>query len=88
MFVVHAVVNDQVGFWAVVNQPLYQFPQIAGGQAFSLQVVADYIMVDPFQVLGQIGASVVDRCANQVFNVLSFGYHAYRIPDLCYKRKS
>ncbi len=84
----HAVVNDQAGFWAVVNQPLYQFPQMPGGQAFSLQVVADYIMADLFQMFGEVGTTIVDWCANQMLNILSFGYHAYRIPDLCYKRKS
>jgi hypothetical protein len=73
----HAVIHDQIGCFAILQQQLDQLPQAPCGQSFPLQVIRDGIMTDPIQMLCQIAARVVDRCADQIFDGLAFGYHAF-----------
>ena len=59
---------------------LHQFPQPARRQAFRAQIIADHIVTDVGQMFGQMAPRVVGDSADQVFDVLLFGYDACIVP--------
>ena len=44
------------------------------------QIIVDCVVTRALQVIRQIRARIIDRRANQILNVLLFGYHAKIIP--------
>jgi len=75
--VLYAVVDDQERVLGSVDQPLDQLPHLPRRYPALFQEVAHHIVADMLQMLGQVEAGVVDRCADQVFYVTLFRDHVY-----------
>src|SRR5512143_1881405 len=73
--IVDAVIGQQKRLAMVIDPTSHQLPQLARRQPFALQEVTNRVMADALQVLRQIRASVVVRCAQQVLNILLLGNH-------------
>ena len=74
--VLNAVIGDQKGFGAILNPPPHQFPQLMGPQVFLPQKVVDDIVTHPVQMVGQIGAGVIEGRAQQILDIPFLADHA------------
>ena len=52
-----------------------------GCESLSFQKIADYIVTHAIRMFSQIGTGVVDRRANQVFDILLFCNHVSSLQD-------
>jgi len=75
LLVLHTIIDHQLGGLTVLEQRLYPFPQTRCRQLISLQIIADDIVADPFQMLGQMATGIVCWAADQIFDLLPFVYH-------------
>jgi hypothetical protein len=79
LLVLYAIVNDEDCLCDVVQQRLDQLPQPISRYPPALQKIADRIVAHPFQVFSQVAARIVDRCIQQIFDVLWFSDHTLDI---------
>ena len=73
LLVLDTVIYDQITLGTVVEQGLHDFPETAGREFLTAQVVANGIVTGggfPFEMIGKVSAGIVARGSHQIFNVL------------------
>ena len=75
-FVLHAIINNQVGLLAVIEQWLYKLPQLSSRALGLCKIVTNCVMAHSFQVLRQVCTGVIGWRTDKIFDVLAFRYHA------------
>jgi len=73
LLVLDTVIHDQITLGTVVEQGLHGFPETAGREFLTAQVVANGIVTGggfPFEMIGKVSAGIVARGSHQIFNIL------------------
>ena len=81
-FILNAVIHNEVGFAAVINQGFSQFPYGMRRVFFTPQIIINRIMTDIVQMISQISTSIVDRSTDHILHIALFSdFHSVIISD-------
>ena len=75
-FILYTIVYNQISIRLVIDQRSGQFPDMAGRMPLSPLIVIHRVVTRVLQVIREIRTRIIDRRANQILDILSFGYHA------------
>src|SRR5215813_6512873 len=87
-FVMHAIVHDQKGVFAVLDPVFDQLPYLTGPKSLLAQEIINYVVTDVVQVFSQVCTGTVLGRAHQILDILLLGNHKRRMLLSVLKRKS
>ena len=87
-FILHAIIHNQTGLFAILDPVFDQLPHLPGQEALLVQKIIDHVVAHLLQMLGQIGTRTVLRRAHQILDVLLLGNHTRKMLFFALKRKS
>lgn len=82
------IIEAQAGIRAISDPTTGQLPEGARHQTIALQIIGDNVVADPIEMLRHVGAGVVLRPAEQVFDVRKLRNHGATLPICRPERKS